>query len=39
LEDADNLPNPEIIAAEIVDNLEAALEQFQEVLDGLEESP
>ena len=39
LEDADNLPEPDIIAAEIVDNLEAALEQFREVLDGLGESP
>ena len=39
LEDADKLPDPEIIAAEIVDNLEAALEQFREVLDGLGESP
>ncbi|PWR73683.1 type I restriction-modification system subunit M [Methanospirillum lacunae] len=38
LEDADNLPEPDIIAAEIVDNLEAALEQFREVLDGLGES-
>jgi len=39
LEDADKLPDPEVIAAEIVDNLEAALEQFREVLDGLGESP
>ncbi len=39
LEDADNLPEPDVIAAEIVDNLEAALEQFREVLDGLGESP
>lgn len=38
LEDADNLPEPDIIAAEIVENLEAALEQFREVLEGLEES-
>lgn len=39
LEDADNLPEPDVIAAEIVDNLEAALQQFREVLDGLSESP
>jgi len=39
LEDVDNLPDPDIIAAEIVDNLEAVLEQFREVLEGLEESP
>ena len=29
LSDADNLPAPEVIAAEIVDDLEAALEQFR----------
>lgn len=32
LEDSDNLPAPEIIAQEIVDDLEAALEQFREIL-------
>ena len=32
LADSDNLPAPEIIAQEIVDDLEAALEQFREVL-------
>lgn len=31
LEDTDNLPEPEIIAAEIVENLEAALEQFKAI--------
>jgi type I restriction enzyme M protein len=31
LEDIDALPNPEVIAAEIVENLEAALEHFQSV--------
>jgi len=31
LEDIDNLPEPDIIAAEIVENLEAALEQFRSV--------
>lgn len=31
LEDIENLPPPDVLAAEIVDNLEAALEQFQEV--------
>lgn len=31
LEDADNLPPPDIIAAEIVDNLQAALEEFRGV--------
>ncbi|HHO49059.1 MAG TPA: SAM-dependent DNA methyltransferase [Desulfobacteraceae bacterium] len=31
LEDSDNLPEPHIIAAEIVEDLEAALEQFREI--------
>lgn len=31
LEDSENLPAPEIIAGEIVDNLESALEQFAEI--------
>lgn len=35
LEDLDNLPPPEVIAAEIVDNLEAALEQFRGVAEKL----
>ena len=29
LEDTDNLPDPDIIAVEIVEDLEAALEQFR----------
>ncbi|HEX7971344.1 MAG TPA: hypothetical protein VF501_03890 [Thiobacillus sp.] len=32
LADSDNLPAPEVIAAEIVEDLEAALEQFREIL-------
>ncbi|MHB8789970.1 MAG: type I restriction-modification system subunit M [Desulfobulbaceae bacterium] len=39
LEDVENLPAPEVIAAEIIDNLEAALEQFRSVageLNGVE---
>ena len=32
LSDSDNLPAPDIIAAEIVEDLEAALEQFREIL-------
>jgi len=32
LSDSDNLPSPEVIAAEIVEDLEAALEQFREIL-------
>jgi type I restriction enzyme M protein len=35
LEDSDNLPDPGIIAAEIIEDLQAALEQFQEIADDL----
>jgi len=35
LSDADNLPSPEVIAAEIVDDLEAALAQFREIANDL----
>ena len=31
IEDIDNLPEPDILAGEIVENLQAALEQFQGV--------
>ncbi|MCF6267084.1 MAG: hypothetical protein L3J57_11115 [Desulfuromusa sp.] len=31
LEDSDNLPEPGVLAAEIVEDLEAALEQFREI--------
>lgn len=31
LEDSENLPDPEILAAEIIENLEAALEQFKSI--------
>jgi type I restriction enzyme M protein len=31
LDDLDSLPSPDVIAAEIVENLQAALEQFQSV--------
>ncbi|WP_316898183.1 class I SAM-dependent DNA methyltransferase [Pseudodesulfovibrio indicus] len=37
LEDLDNLPSPDVIAAEIVENLEAALEQFKAVAGELNE--
>jgi type I restriction enzyme M protein len=37
LEDTDNLPEPEILAMEIVENLEAALDQFRGVVESLEE--
>ena len=32
LADSDNLPAPDILAQEIVEDLEAALEQFREIL-------
>ena len=35
LEDTDNLPTPEIIAAEIVEDLQAALDQFAAVASSL----
>jgi type I restriction enzyme M protein len=35
LSDSDNLPAPDVIAAEIVEDLEAALEQFQEIAGDL----
>jgi len=35
LDDVDSLPPPDVIAAEIVENLQAALEQFQSVADEL----
>lgn len=37
LEDSANLPAPEVLAQEIADDLEAALEQIKGVLAGLEE--
>lgn len=35
LEDSDNLPAPGVIAAEIVEDLQAALEQFREIAEDL----
>jgi type I restriction enzyme M protein len=35
LDDVDSLPSPDVIAAEIVENLQAALEAFQSVADDL----
>jgi type I restriction enzyme M protein len=39
LSDSDNLPAPEVIAAAIVEDLEAALEQFREILADLRPAP
>ena len=35
LEDSENLPDPEVLAAEIVENLESALEQFKSIYEEL----
>jgi type I restriction enzyme M protein len=35
LEDSENLPAPEVLAAEIMENLEAALEQFASIYEEL----
>jgi len=37
LEESANLPAPEVIAAEIVEDLQAALEQFAAIADDLKE--
>jgi type I restriction enzyme M protein len=36
LEEMENLPDPDIIASEIVENLEFALEQFKEIVEDME---
>ncbi|WP_440955962.1 hypothetical protein ACSAZK_03120 [Methanosarcina sp. Mfa9] len=36
LEDSENLPEPDVIAAEIMENLEVALEQFGSIYQELE---
>jgi len=36
LADLDNLPDPDVIAEEIIENLEAGLESFRAVVGGLE---
>ena len=35
LEDSENLPDPDVLAGEIVENLEAALEQFSSIYEDL----
>jgi len=39
LEDTENLPEPDVLATDIVENLGAALEQFREIQDELESAP
>ena len=36
LEDADNLPPPEVLAAEIAEDLEAALTEFSRISESLQ---
>jgi type I restriction enzyme M protein len=36
LEDADNLPEPSVLAAEIIENLEAVLDQFRGVVESMQ---
>ena len=36
LEDSENLPAPEVLANEIVENLGVALEQFESIVEELE---
>ncbi len=38
LEDTENLPNPDVLAEEIIEHLEAALEQFNSIYGSLEGS-
>lgn len=33
LEDSDNLPDPDVLANDIAENLEAALEQFNSIVE------
>ena len=35
LADLDNLPDPDVLAGEIIDNLEAAMESFREIMEEL----
>jgi type I restriction enzyme M protein len=37
LEDSENLPDPQVLVVEIVENLEAALEEFRSVQEDLAE--
>ena len=37
LSDLDNLPDPDDLAREIIDNLEAGIESFKAIMEGIEE--
>ncbi|WEH16047.1 hypothetical protein [Streptomyces sp. VNUA24] len=38
LDDADNLPAPEVLAAEVVEDLQAALEEFGAIAETLQQA-
>ena len=38
LEDMENLPDPDVLALEITENLESALDQFRAIYEDLEEN-
>jgi type I restriction enzyme M protein len=37
LEDSDDLPDPDVLAQEIADDLQTALDQFGAIVEGLKE--
>ena len=37
LEDSDDLPDPDVLAQEIADDMQTALDQFSAVVEGLKE--
>nr|WP_211483156.1 hypothetical protein [Fodinibius roseus] len=37
LTDLENLPEPEVLAGDVVENLEAGLESFRQIVDVLDE--
>lgn len=37
LEDSDDLPEPDVLAQEIADDLQTALDQFSSIVEGLKE--
>jgi type I restriction enzyme M protein len=39
LEDSANLPDPDVLAAEIIEDLQAALEELQAIQDDLAQTP
>ena len=37
LEDSDDLPDPDVLAQEIADDMQTALDQFSSIVEGLKE--